>query len=288
VAAVVLGAALTVMLATKFGMPISTTHSLTGALFGAGLVALGLDLGFTALAVNFFMPLLISPLCAVAIASFGFPLLSGALQRAGLNGENCLCVEAGVASTVTSEGVVLVETAPGLRLILDREVVCARPGSQTIFGLNGRKLLDAGHFLSAGAVGFARGLNDTPKIVALGLVAGTLDLPISVVLVAALMVLGGLLSSAAVAQTVSKKITAMEPDQGLWANLVTSFMVIFASKWGMPVSTTHVSCGALIGIGIANGQAHWKMIRTILMAWLLTLPVAAMLSATVYLLLQHP
>jgi inorganic phosphate transporter, PiT family len=93
VAAVVLGAALTVMLATKIGMPISTTHSLTGALFGGGLVAVGFDLGFQALAVNFFMPLLISPLCAVAIASFGFPLLSRALQRAGLNRENCLCVD---------------------------------------------------------------------------------------------------------------------------------------------------------------------------------------------------
>jgi inorganic phosphate transporter, PiT family len=142
-------------------------------------------------------------------------------------------------------------------------------------------LLDAGHFLSAGAVGFARGLNDTPKIVALGLVAGALDLRVSILLVAATMALGGILNAGAVAQTVSKKITGMEPDQGLWANLVTSFLVIFASKWGMPVSTTHVSCGALFGIGIANGQAHCQMIRTILMAWLLTLPAAPLLSAGV-------
>lgn len=288
VAAVVLGAALTVMLATKIGMPISTTHSLTGALFGAGLVAVGVDLGFTALAVNFLMPLLISPLCAGATACCGFPLLSYVLQRSGLNRDNCLCVEARLASMVTPKGVVLVETVPGLRVILDREVVCAQPGSQTIFGFNGRQLLDAGHFLSAGAVSFARGLNDTPKIVALGLVAGALDLRISVLLIAATMALGGALSAGAVAQTVSKKITGMDPGHGLWANLVTSFLVIIASKWGMPVSTTHVSCGALFGIGIANGRAHWKMIRTILMAWLLTLPVAAMLSAAVYLLVRHP
>jgi PiT family inorganic phosphate transporter len=183
--------------------------------------------------------------------------------------------------------VVFVETTPGLRVIVDREAVCAQPGSQTIFGINGRKLLDAGHLLSAGAVSFARGLNDTPKIVALGLVAGALDLRFSILLVAATMALGGLLNARGVAQTVSRKITGMEPDHGLWANLVTSFLVIFASKWGMPVSTTHVSCGALFGIGIANGQAHWKMIRTILTAWLLTLPVAAVLSAGVYLLLRQ-
>jgi PiT family inorganic phosphate transporter len=287
VAAVVLGAALTVMFATKMGMPISTTHSLTGALFGAGLVAAGLDLGFKVLAVNFFMPLLISPLCAAAIATFGLPLLSGILKRVSLDRETCLCVAAGAPSMITPEGVSFVEATLGLRVIVEREMICAQPQSQTILGINGQKLLDASHFLSAGAVSFARGLNDTPKIVALGLVAGALDLRGSILLVAAAMMLGGLLNANAVAQTVSEKITRMEPDHGLWANLVTSFLVIVASKWGLPVSTTHVSCGALFGIGIANGRAQWSVIRTIALAWLLTLPFAAFLSAGVYLLMRQ-
>jgi inorganic phosphate transporter, PiT family len=286
VAAVVLGAAFTVMLATKIGMPISTTHSLTGALFGSGLVAAGLDLGFKALVVNFFMPLLISPLCAVVIATVGFPLVSRVLKRASLNQENCLCVEARSRSAVTPEGLAFVEATPGLRIIVDREVVCAAPQSRAVFGINGQKLLDATHFLSAGAVSFARGLNDTPKIVALGVVAGALDLRLSIVLVAATMALGGILHASAVAQTVSKKITGMERDHGLWANLVTSSLVIFASRWGLPVSTTHVSCGALFGIGIANSQARWQVIRTILLAWLLTLPTAALLSAATYVFTQ--
>jgi PiT family inorganic phosphate transporter len=287
VAAVVLAAALTVMLATKVGMPISTTHSLTGALVGAGVVSVGLDLGFKTLAVNFFMPLLVSPLCAAAMASFGFPLLSRGLKRAGVNPENCLCVAAGSASLATPEGVTFIETTPGLRVIVDREMVCAQPQSRTLLGINGQKLLDASHFLSAGAVSFARGLNDTPKIVALGLVVGALDLQLAILVVAVTMMIGGLLNASAVAQTVSKKITAMEPDHGLWANLVTSFLVIFASKWGMPVSTTHVSCGALFGIGIANGRARWRTIRTILLAWLLTLPTAAFLSGSLYLLIRQ-
>ena len=286
IAAVALGAALMVMLATKLGMPISTTHSLTGALCGSGLVAIGFDLGFKALVANFFIPLLISPFCALAIAAFGFPLLNRFVTRAGLNPENCLCIEAVAPSMVTPEGL-LYEAAPGLRIIMDREAVCARPGSRTIFGINGRKLLDANHFLSAGAVSFARGLNDTPKILALSLVAGALDLRLSTLLVAATIALGGLFNARAVAQTVSKKITGMDPVHGLWANLVTSFLVILASKWGLPVSTTHVSCGALFGIGIANGQARWQMIRTILMAWLLTLPLAALLSAGVFLVFSQ-
>lgn len=285
VAAVVLGAALTVLLATKIGMPISTTHSLTGALFGGALIAVGFDLDFNALAINFFIPLLISPLGAVAIAALGFPWLNRLLLRVGLNRENCLCIESGAPSIVTPQGVLFVETAPGLRVIVDREVACAQ--SRTIFGINGEKLLDAGHFLSAGAVSFARGLNDTPKIVAFSLIAGALDLPLSILLIAVTMALGGLLNARAVAQTLGKKITGMERHHGLWANLVTSLLVIFASKWAMPVSTTHVSCGALFGIGIANGQAHWKVIRTILMAWVLTLPTAALLSAGLYVLIRQ-
>ena len=285
VAAVVLGAALTVMLATQIGMPISTTHSLTGALFGSAVIAAGLDLGFNALATNFFIPLLISPLCAVTIAALGSPWLNRLLLRLGLDRENCLCIGSGARAIAAPEGVLFVETAPVLRVIVDREVACAQ--SRTIFGINGEKLLDAGHFLSGGAVSFARGLNDTPKIVALSLVAGALDLRLSILLIAATMALGGLFHARAVAGTVSKRITGMERDHGLWANLVTSFLVIFASKLGIPVSTTHVSCGALFGIGMANGRAHWNVIRTILAAWVLTLPTAALLSAGLYVLIRQ-
>jgi PiT family inorganic phosphate transporter len=74
----------------------------------------------------------------------------------------------------------------------------------------------------------------------------------------------------------------MDPDQGFLANLVTSVLVIFASRWGLPVSTTHVSCGALFGIGIATGGARWGVIRTILLAWLLTLPFAGFSAALIY------
>ncbi len=60
-----------------------------------------------------------------------------------------------------------------------------------------------------------------------------------------------------------------------------------SKKWGMPVSTTHLSCGALFGVGIANGRAQWTVIRTILLAWLLTLTTAAFLSGSVYLLIRQ-
>jgi len=288
IAAVIMGAAMTVILATQVGIPISTTHSLTGALLGSGLVAVGQQLGLSNLLAGYLLPLLVSPLLAVGCAIVVYPLLSRAFAAAGLTKENCVCVgNQLVPIPVSPDGMLFTETTPGLRVIVDREAVCAEKLSGTLLGINGQKLLEAGHFLSAGAVSFARGLNDTPKLVALGLALSVLDLSGSVVLVALFMALGGMMHSRKIAETVGKRITPMEPDQGFVANLVTSFLVIFASKWGMPVSTTHVSCGALFGIGIANGRAHWSMIRTILLAWLLTLPAAALLSAVTFVLLQR-
>ena len=288
IAAVVLGAALTVFLATQIGIPISTTHSLTGSLLGSGFVAVGFQLGFHTLAASFFLPLLVSPVLAVILATLGYPLLIGTTRHLGLSQEKCVCIGSEIVpGAITPEGYVVSQTTGALRVLVDSEATCAQRLSGTVLGVNGQKLLDIGHFLSAGAVSFARGLNDTPKIVALGLVANELDLSWSVALVASVMALGGLMSAKKVAETVSTRITGMDPGQGFLANLVTSFLVIFASRWGLPVSTTHVSCGALCGIGIANGQAHWRVIRAILLAWVVTLPFAGISAGIIYTVLSR-
>jgi len=128
-------------------------------------------------------------------------------------------------------------------------------------------------------VSFARGVNDTPKIAAL-LLAGSLLPPTgAVVLVGVAILAGGLVYARRVAETMAHGITEMSPGQGLSANLVTAALVIGASRLGMPVSTTHVSCGALFGIGASSGRAHWKKIGQIGLAWIVTLPVAAALGA---------
>ena len=67
--------------------------------------------------------------------------------------------------------------------------------------------------------------------------------------------MGGLLAARRVAETLSRKITPMNHSQGLTANLVTSLVVIGASRFGLPVSTTHVSCGSLFGLGAITGAA---------------------------------
>jgi inorganic phosphate transporter, PiT family len=245
-------------------------------------------LGFITLLQSFFLPLLISPLIAVALSLVTYPLLRTVLRLADVNRETCICIgNEMLPATVTAEGIAFTGAAKSLRVIVGQEAQCVQRFTGSIWGVSAQRVMNCGHFFSAGAVSFARGLNDAPKIVAIGLTASALDMTWSIGLVAFMMALGGLLSARKVAETVSKRITAMEPDQGLSANLVTSFLVIFASKWGLPVSTTHVSCGSLFGIGILNGQAHWDMIRTILLAWVVTLPLAGISSAIIYLALSQ-
>jgi inorganic phosphate transporter, PiT family len=128
-------------------------------------------------------------------------------------------------------------------------------------------------------VSFARGLNDTPKIAALLLVVPVVGSFGSVGMVALIIACGGFISARRVAETMSRKITPMNHGQGFTANLVTGIIVIGASRLGMPVSTTHVSCGALFGIGTITRQARWGMIGKILAAWLTTLPLGAALGA---------
>lgn len=251
---------------------------------------MGVDLGFSTLWTSFLRPLIVSPLLAVGLAVLAYPLFRLAANATGFTRQSCLCVGkefVPVAVAMTAEGRhVTIGTTP-LRVVLDEEASCQQRYTGTMLGVSVQTVLDAAHWLSTGAVSFARGLNDTPKIVALSVAAGGLGLTWSVGLVALLMALGGLLHAQRVAETVSKRITAMDPDQGVIANLVTSVLVIGASKWGLPVSTTHVTCGALFGIGATSGRAEWGVVRNIVLAWVMTLPVAALLGAGIYVLLQR-
>lgn len=144
------------------------------------------------------------------------------------------------------------------------------------------RTLDALHFMSTGAASFARGLNDTPKIAALLLLVPALELHWMFLLVAVAIALGGLLDIDRVAETLGKKITGMNPGQGFAASLVTAGLVTTASLHSLPVSTTHVSVGALTGMGLATRQTLWRKVAEILVAWVTTVPCGAVLAALAY------
>ena len=149
------------------------------------------------------------------------------------------------------------------------------------------RTLDVLHYLSAGAASFARGLNDTPKMVALLLVVPNLDIRWGGLIIAIVIALGGLLDADKVAETLGKKVTAMNPGQGFAASLVTAGLVTTASFHSLPVSTTHVSVGSLLGMGVITGQAKWRTVGEILLAWVSTVPCGALLAAIAYALISQ-
>ncbi|WP_445366632.1 anion permease [Methylomonas sp. BW4-1] len=278
------GAGMTVILATRYGFPISTTHALLGAMAGSTLLATSGNISLAPLLNNFVLPLLLSPFVAVLSAGLLYRGLSMWRNHRQLTNNLCLCIEnpesLALASNVNMT--LAIDSAIVPSLTLDRQEACAERQSSLVLGFNLERLRDGLHFCSAGAVCFARGLNDTPKIAALLLLAPGFDLQWIIIVVATTMLLGGVFNARRVAETMSHKITTITHDQGLSANLVTALLVIFASKFGMPVSTTHVSVGSLFGIGLVSGKANTGVIASIALSWLLTLPCAAACSAAIY------
>jgi len=283
-AAIAMGSALTVMFATRSSFPVSTTHALTGALVGAGLVMSPQGVNISKLGASFVIPLLASPIISITLAAAIYSVAKMVRKRCGVTAKSCLCIgdeivgfTAGTQHAVNAPAVSDSFPTPVLRV--GQSPSCRIMYSGSVFGLEARPVLDTLHFLSAGLVSFARGLNDTPKVVALLLVAQSRPPTIGFGAVALAIAIGGLISSSRVAETMSHKITPLNPGQGFVANSVTALLVVFASRIGVPVSTTHVSCGALFGIGLSTGEAKRAMIGSILLAWVTTLPVAMILGA---------
>ena len=287
--AVAAGAASTVMLATVLGFPISTTHALIGALVGAGAMAAGSKLNLSVLGQAFVMPLLLSPLITILLTMPLYKLAHETVKRLGVEKEACVCIGPSqfvpahtLAFDANTAQYTMAGAAPGVSVSVGMMSECVDKYSGGLLGISAQNLVDGLHYLSGAAVSFSRGLNDTPKIVGLLLVIKALDIRYGMLAVAAAMALGGLLNARKVAETMSHKISKMNDGQALTANLVTAFMVFFASRFGMPVSTTHVSVGAITGIGIVNGSADKSVITGILLSWVLTLPIAAAIAALVY------
>ncbi len=280
--AVAFGAATTVLAAARFGMPVSTTHALTGALGGAGVVAAGFPgVRFASLGSGVVAPLLFSPVVSLLLTLALFPLVARIARKA--HGRDCLCVDEPRAIAVAPAGAslsVAVATAPALRW--ENTTQC-ETGQETVRF----KPADALHWLSGAAISFARGLNDTPKIAALLLVAVAAGVKLHFGMVAAAMALGGILGAARVARTLSHKITPMATREAVTANFVAAGLVTLASFWALPVSTTHVTSGSIFGIGILRSkEADWHRVRNILFSWVATLPLGALLAAAFFWLLK--
>lgn len=279
--AVSLGAAATVMAATLSGFPISTTHSLIGALTGAGLMAVGSELNLPVLANKFLLPLLFSPIVAIVLVVFIIRSADRIDSRLFLDGN----VSEFKSICIGFDMVRLLSYPSGFNFWLPVFKVVTDNNSLPIqiACINFESVMQAGHLISGTLVSFARGLNDTPKLVALLVGVRVLPTEWGMLLVAVFIALGGLFNARKVARTMSKKITPISQMQGFVANGVTAMLVICASRLGLPVSTTHVSVGSVFGVGLLSSKTDYRVIRKILLCWLFTLPTATALAALVYL-----
>jgi phosphate/sulfate permease len=240
--AILAGAVGWVLLSTRIGMPVSTTHAIVGATLLTGLYAFGFDqVLWGSVWKKVALPLLLSPIAAFGAAWLIFRFL------------HWLC----------------------------REKYC----------LN----CHWAHWASAVSSGFARGLNDTPKIAGLGFVFYALVDPTVVVaprwfflVLAAANALGGIIMGLKVTETLAHKVTKMDHLEGFAANLTTSAMVVATAVHGFPVSTTHVSSSAIMGMGLRKGlrAVNGRLVGEIALAWLVTLPTAGLIGVCSYWLLK--
>ena len=308
-------------IATSYGLPVSTTHSIIGALVGFALVAvdgsavawgtvgkvaaswvLSPVLGGVIAAAMFVWvsrgilrhdepveatarlgPHMIALVVFILVLSFVYKALSNVLEE-----PRWWAVALG-AAVIAGLGWAI------SRWLLRRTAPPADadpyPYVETIFG----RL----QIVTACFVAFAHGANDVAN--AVGPVAAVVqihqlgELPAQVPVPMWILVLGGVGIVVGLATwgykviaTVGGSITELTPTRGFSAEFGAATTVLLASRLGMPVSTTHTLVGAVIGVGVARGMAalNLRMIGRIVNSWIVTLPVAGAFSAGFFLLLR--
>ena len=151
--------------------------------------------------------------------------------------------------------------------------------------------------LTASGFAFSHGANDIAN--AIGPFAAIMDVlrtndinanaavpPVAMLTFGVALIVGLWFIGKEVIQTVGKDLAALHPASGFVAELSAASVVMGASVLGLPVSSTHILVGAVLGIGLVNRNANWKMMKPIGLAWVITLPAAAFLSVVNFLILR--
>ena len=320
-----LAAAVWLLLASKLGWPVSTTHSIVGAIVGFGVVALSIEAVQWGKVGSIVMSWVVSPLLAGTIA---FALFVS-VQRLILSADNPLqSAKRYVPFYMFLVGfiIALVTLFKGLKHVGISLTSMQNYGLAAIVGFavmligilyinrlkfdpnidrdfhfaNVEKVFGILMIATACAMAFAHGSNDVANaigplaaVVSIvehgGQVAQKSALPIWVLLLGAAGIVVGLLTYGhKVIATVGSGITQLTPSRGFAATLAAATTVVLASGTGLPISTTHTLVGAILGVGLARGLAalNLKVIRTIFMSWIITLPAGAILSIVFFLLLK--
>jgi PiT family inorganic phosphate transporter len=325
-----LAAAIWLMVASSRGWPVSTTHSIVGAIVGFAMAAIGIDAVQWGKISQIVASWVVSPILGGVIAfllmmSIRYLILNtdSPFQSARRWGPAYVFLVGFIISLVT--------LFKGLKhLNLDLSVAMSFV-SATAFGLFlavigwvliDRVKVDSGadrdfHFASvekvftpmmiftACAMAFAHGSNDVangigPLAAVVSIVnsvnAGATEvvvqksaLPLWILVLGGAGIVVGLATMGyRVMKTIGTRITELTPSRGYCATLAAAATVVLASRTGLPVSTTHIAVGAVIGVGLARGigAIDMRVIGGIVVSWVVTLPIGGVLAALFYFTLK--
>lgn len=320
-----LAAGIWLMLASQRGWPVSTTHSIVGAIVGFAAVGVGMDAVKWSKIGSIVMSWVVSPAVAgiisywlfISVQTFilnarhpleaakryvpvyiflvGFIIslvtIQKGLSHTGLKvgATQGYAIAVGIGVLVTLLGIFAIR-----RLKFD-----PREDSDFHF-TNVEKVFSILMMVTACAMAFAHGSNDVANAVGPlaavvsivesgGQVAHSSAMPTWILLLGGAGIVIGLVTYGhRVIATLGTGITELTPSRGFAATLAGATTVVLASGTGLPISTTHTLVGAVLGVGLARGIAALNMnvVRTIFLSWIVTLPAGAILSIVFFFILK--
>ncbi len=316
--AALLAAGVWLMIASTKGWPVSTTHSIVGAVVGFAIVGIGVDSVNWAKISKIVASWLISPLIG-GVISFGLMI---SIRKLILNTKTPLknaikyspayvFLVGFVISLVTMfKGLkhlnleltplmsLAVSLAFGLLVafagwLMVRRVRIEEDEDADFHFASVEKVFTPMMIFTACSMAFAHGSNDVANgigplaavvsiVTSGGEVAQSSELPIWILVLGGAGIVTGLVTLGyRVMRTIGKRITELTPTRGFCAELAAASTVVLASRTGLPVSTTHILVGAVMGVGLARGVGalDLQVIRNIILSWIVTLPVGAVLAA---------
>jgi inorganic phosphate transporter, PiT family len=316
--AALLAAAIWLMIATTRGWPVSTTHSIFGAIVGFAIAGIGMDAVNWAKIGQIAASWVVSPVLGGFIAL----LLMLSIRKLILNAENPflmakrwgpvyvflvgwivslvtlfkglkhLKLELSLPASFVVATVIGIAVAFIGKLLIDR-VQVDQAADKNFHFASVEKVFTPMMIFTACAMAFAHGSNDVANgigplaaVVSIvqsgGEVAQKAALPLWILLLGGTGIVIGLATMGyKVMQTIGTRITELTPTRGYCATLAAASTVVLASKTGLPVSTTHIAVGAVMGVGLARGigALDLRVIGNIVISWIVTLPAGAILAA---------
>jgi PiT family inorganic phosphate transporter len=322
--ATLLAAGTWLLIASRNGWPVSTTHSIVGAIVGFAVVAVGVDAVKWSKVGSIVMSWIISPLTAGVIAFFVFSSIqwlilsrSDPLERArryapfyvfiavtlimlvtmfkglkhvGLDLETWECYGIAVACGLI---VALISKISIGRITVDKEA------SKDFHYHTVERVFAVLMVITAAAMAFAHGSNDVANAIGpvaavistaqQGIVANDSVVSVWILVLGGIGIVVGLGTYGRhVIKTVGSNITQLTPSRGFAASIAAAFTIVVASGTGMPISTTHTLIGAVLGVGMARGISaiNLGVVGRIFLSWITTIPAGAGLAVFFYFVLR--